>query len=103
MNQRTVRFQVNDGEATTAANRNIHITQLDAADFGDAPITYPTARARDGASHLATGPQSGSSRDGELDGLPTERADGDDRDGIDDEDGVTLTMRAMGSIMADSL
>ena len=88
--QRTVSIQVNDGEDTAAASRDIIIAALFTADFGDAADTYPTTLERDGASHLATGPRLGGSRDAEADGQPTSGADGDDLDGIDDEDGVTL-------------
>ena len=63
------------------------VTELD---FGDAPDNYGTTLAADGARHSATGPTLGALRDSETDGLPTPTADGDDRDGTADEDGVTF-------------
>ncbi len=62
-------------------------------DFGDAPDPgYPTLRSSDGARHaLVAGPILGASIDAESDGLPTSGATGDDTDGNDDEDGVTLS------------
>jgi len=59
-------------------------------DFGDAPAPYPTLQADNGASHTDTGPLLGTSRDTELDGQPTDGADGDDTVGTDDEDGVDV-------------
>ncbi|MBI1375800.1 MAG: hypothetical protein GC159_24080, partial [Phycisphaera sp.] len=59
-------------------------------DFGDAPDTFGTLTASDGARHNPLGPMLGTSRDAEADGLPTAGADGDDADGSDDEDGVTF-------------
>lgn len=66
---------------------------LQVLDFGDAPDpSYPTLLANDGARHLipaaptvylgATAP------DFDPDGQPTAAADGDDANGVDDEDGV---------------
>lgn len=81
----------NSGDVTTnsaMAERRFKVLELD---YGDAPDpTYPTLYASDGASHLATGPMLGASRDGELDGQPTVEADGDDAAGTDDEDGVVF-------------
>ncbi len=59
-------------------------------DFGDAPDNYGTTLAADGARHEATGPTLGTTRDADLDGLPSVGADGDDTDGSADEDGVTF-------------
>jgi hypothetical protein len=59
-------------------------------DFGDAPSPYPTLAADDGASHVPTGPALGGRADAEPDGLPSVDADGDDTDGLDDEDAVTF-------------
>ena len=62
---------------------------LPAIDFGDAPSPYPTLLADDGARHIPIGPRLGAERDIELDGFVSAAADGDDNDGIlDDEDGV---------------
>jgi hypothetical protein len=61
-------------------------------DYGDAPDpTYPTLLANNGASHGATGPMLGNTRDHEPDGQPTINADGDDTGLTDDEDGVVFT------------
>ena len=66
---------------------NIVATQLD---YGDAPDTYGTTEATDGARHLSTGVMLGTFRDFEDDGRPTADARGDDQFGLDDEDGVTF-------------
>ena len=66
-------------------------------DYADAPAGYGTTSAGDGARHLVddfdrstdTSPlMLGTSIDLESDGMPSSGADGDDHDGIDDEDGV---------------
>lgn len=60
-------------------------------DFGDAPDpSLPTLSASDGARHHVTGLSLGTVLDVDLDGQPTATASGDDDDGQDDEDGVTL-------------
>jgi len=56
-------------------------------DYGDAPDTFKTLRASDGARHFVTGPYLGSSVDSESDGQPTANADGDGAD----EDGATFS------------
>jgi len=63
------------------------------ADFGDAPDpTYPTLLASNGASHQQpTTLFLGSAVDGEPDGQPSAFAEGDDSNGVDDEDGVTFS------------
>ena len=53
-------------------------------DFGDAPASYSTLRADDGARHASVGPQLGSGRDSEAEGVPSIDADGDGQD----DDGV---------------
>jgi hypothetical protein len=64
-------------------------------DFGDAPDpTYPTLLASDGPRHvIVDGLHLGSTIDPEMDGQPNAIADGDDSDGLDDEDGVAFTSR----------
>jgi hypothetical protein len=57
-----------------------------ALDFGDAPSSYPTTLAQNGARHTATGPTLGATRDTEADGQPSADASGDGAD----EDGVTF-------------
>ncbi len=68
-------------------------------DFGDAPATYGTATAVNGAAHLPVGYNAtnqtsalmlGARIDAELDGVPSAGADGDDAAGVDDEDGVAF-------------
>src|SRR5262249_40018087 len=66
-------------------------------DFGDAPDSFGTLLASDGARHLAVGPMLGSSRDAESDGQPNIFATGDDTHGTpDDEDGVVISRLASG-------
>lgn len=64
-----------------------------ALDFGDAPASYGTLLAADGARHVATGPQLGASRDSETDGAPSANANGDGSD----EDGVMFGAIGAGS------
>lgn len=58
-------------------------------DYGDAPASYGTLDADDGARHLDMGPTLGFDRDDDPDGQPSIGADGDDNGRRDDEDGVT--------------
>ncbi len=53
-------------------------------DFGDAPESYGTTLADDGARHLPVGPTLGLTRDADFDGVPSDLADADgaDEDGI---------------------
>jgi len=68
------------------------VTLTDALDFGDAPDpTYPTLQANDGARHRVSSSYFlGSSIDAENDGQPTTAANGDDSNGINDDDGITF-------------
>jgi len=59
-------------------------------DYGDAPETYGTLEASDGARHLDTGVTLGALRDVDDRGFPSTNARGDDNSGMDDEDGVTF-------------
>ena len=61
------------------------------SDYGDAPDSYGTLYASNGAWHLDTGPTLGSTRDADSDGQPSASADGDDTTGDADEDGVTIS------------
>jgi len=57
-------------------------------ELGDAPDSYATLNASNGAGHLFPGPGlslGGGLPDGEDDGQPSVNADGDDLNGIDDE------------------
>jgi len=62
-------------------------------DYGDAPDpAFPSLLASNGARHAIDGTTHlGASADADTDGQPTANADGDDSDGIDDEDGVVFT------------
>ncbi|MBC8355894.1 MAG: hypothetical protein H8E66_28285 [Planctomycetes bacterium] len=90
-----------DGEVEDYA-----VTILDGIDFGDAPDTgvgigagnYQTLEADDGARHMLGGPRLGADVDSELDGLPSDRADGDDLDKDDDDDGVTFGEFVVGQL-----
>ena len=66
-------------------------------DFGDAPwFNYATTRAGNGAYHrIVQGLHMGDAVDGEEDGLPHDQALGDDQDGMDDEDGVSMAETMM--------
>lgn len=60
-------------------------------DFGDAPVSYGTLAANNGASHgIVSGLSIGVAPDRESEGAPSNDANGDDTNGIDDEDGVRL-------------
>ncbi len=60
-------------------------------DFGDAPNTYSTTLAQNGARHtIIPGFHLGAGVDVESDGQPNSTATGDDTIGTDDEDGVVL-------------
>jgi uncharacterized repeat protein (TIGR01451 family) len=62
-------------------------------EFGDAPDSYGTTIASDGAGHIASGPTLGTGRDTEADGQPNAAADGDDVAGTpDDEDGIAAPL-----------
>jgi hypothetical protein len=60
--------------------------------FGDAPDTYKTLLASDGARHtIVPGVYLGRGVDAEPDGKPSPAANGDDLAGTNDEDGVVFT------------
>jgi|GEM_PF-2671681 len=69
-------------------------------DFGDAPDpSYPTLLSNDGARHIIdSGVYLGSLIDDEVDGQQSAAADGDDANGLDDEDGVTFGMLMAGEM-----
>jgi hypothetical protein len=65
---------------------------LPSQDFGDAPDSYGTTVAADGARHgIVSGLTIGAIVDRESQGFPSSAADGDDANNLDDEDGVRLT------------
>lgn len=70
---------------------NYHFGFLPSQDFGDAPSSYGTTIAADGARHgITSGLTIGAQVDREGDGIPTSNANGDDTTNLDDEDGVRL-------------
>ncbi|MBI3465375.1 MAG: DUF11 domain-containing protein [Planctomycetes bacterium] len=60
------------------------------ADFGDAPDSYGTLRASNGARHSAVGPLLGTVRDTAVNAPALLDGTGDDVTGSDDEDGVMV-------------
>ena len=66
-------------------------------DFGDAPTPYPVVNGDGGARHAVIGPQLGTNRDSELEGLPSAGADGDDLSENDDEDGISYDVLRVGN------
>jgi len=73
-------------------NLTLDFGNLAAVDYGDAPDTYGTSIAANGASHgVLPGLQIGAIVDVEPDGVPSELANSDDITGnFDDEDGVVF-------------
>ena len=75
----------------SSLNGNFDFGLLPSQDFGDAPNSYGTTVAADGARHgIVPGLTLGTLLDREGDGQPSINADGDDSVGLNDEDGVTL-------------
>ncbi len=72
----------------------VYVTNIEEADFGDAPAPYPTTFAQNGARHEAIGPQLGATRDINADGQPSANATGDGAD----EDGVTFGVLNVGQL-----
>jgi hypothetical protein len=81
-----VAVAVSDGERVTTQTISVTVTDVPENDFGDAPASYGTTLASNGARHLAVGPRLGSLRDTEADGQPGAVAAGDGAD----EDGIQL-------------
>lgn len=80
---------------TRATSFTFQQCQIDTGlrDFGDAPDSYGTLLASNGARHnqVFGAPVLGAELDVEANGQPTANADGDDTNGgLDDEDGVVL-------------
>ena len=62
---------------------------FEGGDFGDAPPIYPTLLSNNGARHIVSETLFlGAFVDSELNGQASPAADGDDKTGVDDEDGV---------------
>ena len=77
--------EVEDYTVTIGAEANL--------DWGDAPSPYPTKLADNGPRHTTSGPffgPAGDNPDADPDGQPNATATGDDTDGNNDEDGVTI-------------
>jgi hypothetical protein len=72
------------GTTTTLDFHNHRISQEDRYDFGDAPASYGSA------SHMIGVRRLGTLIDTETGPLFSNHADGDDLQGVDDEDGLTL-------------
>ena len=91
-NAATLTLPAPGAAGSLGANKNIVVQSAD-YDFGDAPNTYATLLASNGARHtiVAGAPFLGTAPDAEADGQPTVNAVGDDNTGADDEDGVTFT------------
>jgi hypothetical protein len=87
-------LSISDVSASTA-NRIALRSQLVASDYGDAPAPYPTTIAESGARHQAVGPQLGTSRDVDADGVHSALADGEA-----DDDGVTFGALQVGALGA---
>ncbi|MCC7505904.1 MAG: T9SS type A sorting domain-containing protein, partial [Saprospiraceae bacterium] len=77
---------------TTAGSPQSGLILNDEIDYGDAPDSYGTLLASDGARHLTSlVVRLGATVDGDLDGQPGALANGDDTDAEgDDDDGVIL-------------
>jgi PKD repeat protein len=79
-----------DGSATPGFQIFLNTLALSSYDLGDLPTAYNlTTIADDGARHLMGDLYLGAAIDGEADGQESPDADGDDTNGIDDEDGVS--------------
>jgi hypothetical protein len=87
INSLTLPVNVNPSSVTIAGSPQTATILNDEVDFGDAPDSYATLLASNGARHKTVfGFYLGAVIDGEVDGLPSANADGE---GADDE-GVTL-------------
>ena len=83
-----------DGNFTFASHQTITYTSIEKLsnyDFGDAPKSYMTLLANNGARHRLGSGLSFGTVDPESNGAPTANAQGDDLLGaVDDEEGITL-------------
>lgn len=73
---------IGQGIALDWAVLELSVVELDVFDFGDAPATYPTLLAQDGARHGDAGPRLGATRTGESDAFQSADATGDLDDGV---------------------
>ncbi len=89
---------LDNGGALGDGEKEIFGQRFEIGDFGDAPDSYATRLANNGAWHrLGTPLFLGAGVDGDNDGLPTANARGDDTTDSDDEDGVTIGVLSPGS------
>lgn len=80
-----------DGTNTPGFQIFIELLTLSNYDFGDLPAAYNiTTLADDGARHLIGDLYLGTAVDGEADGQESATANGDDTNGVDDEDGISI-------------
>ena len=81
--------ELNAGNETIWARTSSAV--LGTFDYGDAPDSYGTLQASNGPYHaVGSNEWMGELWDGEEDGQPSPLADGDDLNGVDDEDGFTV-------------
>lgn len=87
-----LKIKCKTGDAYYKKTEYIKVTeQGESYDFGDAPEPYPTTLEKNGARHLVDERYKlGKLIDAEPDGLPDSLAQGDDTDGVDDEDGIAI-------------
>ncbi len=79
--------RINQGDDAATQKTSVAANSLD---FGDAPNSYGTLLANNGARHHISPLFLGASVDAEVNGQPNATATGDDSAGIDDENGVTM-------------
>lgn len=85
-------YTVTISNAAGVATSPVAILTVIEMDFGDAPLSYSTSLAQNGARHrLVAGIRLGASADFEPAALSDSLASGDDSGGIDDEDGVLFS------------
>ncbi len=89
----TATIDLDEGEQIAVVFVNTRTPEQ--VDWGDAPESYRTTSANDGARHrIVPGFHLGAEEtDAELDGQPTPDADGDDKNRLDDEEGVEWLTR----------
>ena len=73
---------VGEHTAVDWAVLDLQVADLIEFDFGDAPASYPTLVADDGARHGAFGPRLGPTRTAEVDAFVNANADGEVDDGV---------------------
>jgi uncharacterized repeat protein (TIGR01451 family) len=84
-------YRVDVSNAAGVATSLVAMLTVIEMDFGDAPGPYPTLLTANGARHrLVPGIRLGAAVDFEPDGQSGSNANGDDLNGLDDEDGVVF-------------